>query len=83
MQSLIHKTRTQYAVKHNRCYWPDISWVDFSFRGPQYTLRFLYMSGDSLFYPDEAVQNPSVSISRGTRQREKKNILILPTGVNH
>ena len=41
------------------------------------------MSGDSLFYLDEAVQNPSVSISRGTRQREKNNILILPTGANH
>ena len=36
-------------MKHNRCHRPDISCVDFSFRTPECMLRFLYMSGDSLF----------------------------------
>jgi len=57
--------------------------VDISFRAPQYALRFLYMSGDSLFYLDEAFRTQMSPIFGGMRQREKKNILILPTVVNH
>ena len=40
---------------------------------PQYTLRFLYMSGDSLFYVDEAVQNSCVfSFWRDEAERKEK-----------
>ena len=60
-------------MKHNRCHRPDISWVDFSFRAPQYLFRFLYMSGDSLFYLDEAVQNSCVfSFWRDEAERKEK-----------
>ena len=60
-------------MKHNRCHRLDISWVGFSFRALQYTLRFLYMSGDSLFYLDKAVQSPGVSnFWRGKAERKEK-----------
>ena len=40
---------------------------------PQYTLIFLYMSGDSLFYLDEAVQNSCVfSFWRDEAERKEK-----------
>ena len=41
------------------------------------------MSGDGLFYLDEAVQNPSVSNFWKDEAEKKENALILPTGVDH
>ena len=48
-------------MKHNGYHRPDNSWVDFSFRAPQYTLRFFCMAGEGLFYLDVDIQNPNVS----------------------
>ena len=59
-------------MKHIRCHRPDISWVDFFFRAPQYTLRFLYMSGDNLFCTMMRLFRTQRSpISGGMRQRGK------------
>lgn len=47
--------------------------MDFSFRAPQYTLRFLYMSGDSLFiYLIRLFRTQVSPVSGGMRQREKR-----------
>ena len=60
-------------MKHIRCHRPDISWVDFFFRAPQYTLRFLYMSGDNLFCNMMRLFRTQMSpISGGMRQRGKE-----------
>ena len=47
--------------------------MDFSFTAPQYTLRFLYMSGDSLFiYLIRLFRTQVSPVSGGMRQREKR-----------
>ena len=52
-----------------------------STRDPQNILKFLHMSADGPFHlPIKSVHN---LISEATSLRQKKNVLILPIGVNY
>ena len=74
------KSSTAFSKSTNLLLISSSIWV----WAPQYTLRFLCMSGDSLFCTlMRLFRTQMYPVCGGMRQREKKNILILPIGINH